>query len=400
MNQEPRKRANELLEYLIEVFPSALEKKTPDGDTPLIVACRLGRRGFVKTLIAGNADQSARNSKGVNLVHAMLENNAPAHRVRNLLDELDPELRPSLFLQRKDLLDNGHTPIQSWLANKNRSIARVELLKLLLEYSKGEGLEMLNSTGDTSLHIAIMDGQIDSAKVLIDHSPGLLYRENAVGRTPAELAYDTLTSNQLERPQGLQYQTDHNFARTLTDEQPTHFLEKPRPDDRLKPADPSAVEELGLSGSYTAHDLAEIRVMVGLVEQQQVNPLPRHHYQYCRNHNHGCGGAQTKLRKHVLWDLCRTAMSKHPHPRRLVSLNEANDVVKRLGEQEMRLRYFSVNNRKDEYEDAEEKAENPTSAFLDKQLRGAAWVSYVDGAALDTTGSELEKCSICETRHD
>lgn len=53
----------------------------------------------------------------------------------------------------------------------------------------------------------------------------------------------------------------------------------------------------------------------------------------------------TKLVRRILWDLFATTVEKKPSTRRLVSLNEANDVARHLGEQETRSRYFSVNSR-------------------------------------------------------
>jgi hypothetical protein len=79
----------------------------------------------------------------------------------------------------------------------------------------------------------------------------------------------------------------------------------------------------------------------------------------------------------VLWDLCRTAMQKHPGSRRLVSLNEANDVAKRLGEKYSASRYFSVQARvDDEDDDGEEKEANNTIDFAVQEMKsrlGWAW---------------------------
>jgi ankyrin repeat protein len=78
------------------------------------------------------------------------------------------------------------------LPYEKRERDALDVLQLLLELSgpDGNGLEMLNGAGDTCLHTAIMHHHVAVAKALIDFKPSLLYRENAVGRTPAEVAYD------------------------------------------------------------------------------------------------------------------------------------------------------------------------------------------------------------------
>jgi len=60
--------------------------------------------------------------------------------------------------------------------------------------------------------------------------------------------------------------------------------------------------------------------------------------------------------------VCLEFMDKHPGKRRLVSLNEANDVAKRLGEQYSSSRYFSIQARGEDDDDEEEKEEDQTRA--------------------------------------
>lgn len=392
---------NQLLEYLIETCPSALEKKNYDGDTPLMVACRLGRRQFVRILIEGNADQSTRNLKGENIVHAAISNSPVAHRLQALLDELDPDLRTSLFLQRKNLSENGTTPIQAWVSAVpiasygrgrdyiKREEALVDTLRLLLEYSDGQGLDILDATGDTSLHRAIMTAQISVAKVLVDYKPSLLYRENAVGRTPAEVAYETLTSNQLARPNRIQLNRQEDIVDIYARRSPQEFVKESRiaAEEMDKPADKGQIEELGLSGDYTRLQVAKIRGSMGLAGSNKAGDRVTFH---------------SNLSKQVIWDLCRTAMSRHPDARRLVSLNEANDVARRLGEQETRSRYFSVNARHDEDEDGEEEEERDekqgdfaTRAMNDR--RPDPWATVGENKAKE---EGFDKCAQCDTYHE
>lgn len=395
----PNKRTNELLDYLVQTCPLALDKKSSDGDTPLMVACRLGRRQFVRILVKGNADQSTRNLKGENIIHAAVSNFPDAHRLRTLLDELDPDLRKSLFLQRKNLSENGTTPIQAWVscANfagfgnqrdyKNREGALVETLRLLLEYSDGQGLDMLSAAGDTSLHTAIMYQQLSVAKVLVDYRPSLLRRENAVGRTPAELAYENLTAKELASPERIVFSRQEDIVGAYARRSAEEFVKESedKAGDTKKPADRSQVEELGLSGDYTASQVANIRRSMGLAGPEGDRVI-----------------RSSTFSRQVMWDLCSTAMSRHPGARRLVSLNEANDVARRLGEQETRSRYFSVNSRRDEDDDDEEEDQDDEkqgdfSITVIGRYGREAWKTVSE---VEAKMEGIEKCEECKLYHE
>lgn len=414
MLAHPSPHANELLDYLVQTCPSGLEKKSSNGDTPLLVASRLGRTQFVKILIEGNADQSARNSKGENIIHMALAGNPSAHRLRPLLESLDPEFRNHLFMQRKNLSENGTAPLQAWVAqvcgaNNNNTASRyrqypyyyntlpyeeqekdvLDVLQLLLEFSasaEGNGLDMLNGAGDTCLHTAIMYNHVAITKALIDFKPSLLYRENAVGRTPAEVAYDTLTSSQLAKPGS----PDNDRSKSID-----RFIQRDASefaaDAAVKALTPSDIktklEDLGLSGDYSAKEITAIHGSTGLAGN---TPARR---------------AEKDLSKQAIWDFCHSAMRRNPGVRRLVSLNEANDVARRLGEQETGSRYFSVEARRDEYDDDEAKDEDKddksTDDFAAKELTSKlalAWIALVDKNVADKL--DLEKCAECEKYHD
>lgn len=377
---EPGENANEVLEFLIENFPTAVEKKNTEGDTPLMVACRLGRIDAVKILLSANADQSARNQKGENILHVALACNPESRQLREFLELLDPELRSHLFLQRKNLAENGTTPLHAWVSQAsgvqpdnvnpyyNRRHRRnyygynnsksyngkeqemIRMLNLLLEYSKGDESEMLNGAGDTCLHTAIMMDMIALAQALIKFRPSLVYRENAVGRTPAELAHDRLTSQKFEMPGNPIRSRKQGVDDTL----------RARPEDFVRDTDIEAhtpeqrkefLENLGLSDTYKANEVTLIQAAMGVKKQ------------------HSNKGLKDKTVAGVLWDLCRTAMQKHPAKRRLVTLNEANDVAKRLGEKYSASRYFSVQARVDDGdEDREEKENNTTVDFAVQEM--------------------------------
>ncbi|KAF4337053.1 ankyrin repeat [Fusarium beomiforme] len=381
----PGDNSNELLEYLVDACPSSIEKKNSEGDTPLMVACRLGRIDAVKILLVANADQSTRNQKGENILHAAVERNPKANQLRELLDLLDSGLRSHLFLQRKNLNENGTTPLHAWISQAsgvplgadNRNNYRryngsgyskpyfdqekelVRMLKLLLEYSKGEELEMLNGAGDTCLHTAIMTDMIAAVRILVDFKPSLVYRENAVGRTPAELAHDQLTSQKFSMPDKPSLR-DRNRIPDILRKNLEEFVEEAVTD--AHPTEQArSLETLGLSDSYKPNEVPLILASMGVEKKRSSKKL------------------EPRIIDLVLWDLCRTTMKRHPGKRRLVSLNEANDVAKRLGEKYSASRYFSIQARVDDEEtDPEERQAGTTVDFAVQEMKSRlsqAWTT-------------------------
>ncbi|KAF5025038.1 hypothetical protein F66182_2906 [Fusarium sp. NRRL 66182] len=374
---EPGESANELLEYLVEACPAFIEKKNSQGDTALMVACRLGRIEFVKILLTANADQSTRNQKGENIIHAAIAGNPRASQLRELLELLDPSLRSHLFLQRKTLQENGNTPLHTWILqasgaqpenyaigfgsyrakpydNREREAAR--MLELLLEYSKGEELDMLNGAGDTCLHTAIMHDMMVLIRVLVGFKSSLLYRENAVGRTPAEVAHDRLTAQKFAKPSSPRL-SKQNQAVDILDKKPKEFCLKSALEAHTTNQRKSLLADQGLSDTYKPDEFPLILWSLGVEKRSQTNSL---------------GGYTVKK---IVWDICRTAMEKYPEHRRLVSLNEANDVAKRLGEKYSASRYFSIQARRDDDED-EEMEDKTTVDFAVQELNSrisGAW---------------------------
>jgi hypothetical protein len=88
-------------------------------------------------------------------------------------------------------------------------------------------------------------------------------------------------------------------------------------------------------------------------------------------------------------------MQKYPGNRRLVTLNEANDVAKRLGEKYSASRYFSVQARiEDGEDDSEEKENNTTVDYAVKVMNvrlSRAWhveeEEVVESSASSSSGS-------------
>ncbi|KAK3372674.1 hypothetical protein B0H63DRAFT_564053 [Podospora didyma] len=332
----PTPEASKLISYIIQSHPATLETKNSDGDTPLMTACLFGRTSFVKLLIAAGADQSVRNKFGHNLLHYAVTGLPRADQLEPLLRLLDKDLLPHLFVSRTHLSGNGGgmTPLHSFVAatasgsgaayqtnnkekDKDSNKTWLDVLAVLIRYSNGADLEMLDGAGNTLLHTAVMSASAPLTRALLDACPNLLFRENAVGRTPAEVARDRVTADKFKAP-----------------------------------SVPRITEGQSTTSNYTYKSASQ------LVNRSPEQFLPPHPVAAKRT------AAQEKKLKAAesdtqkVWKVCLEHMEKHPNgKRRLVSLGEANDVAKRLGEQYSSSRYFSIRARGEDDDDDEEEEE-------------------------------------------
>lgn len=361
----------------------------------------------MKLLIDAGADQSTRNHKGENILHAAVAGNPTAGRLRRLLDLIDPGLRSHLFTHRKNLQENGTTPLHTWISqacglgsgaesdenSRNRYYhsynskpysdlkVAVSLLELLLEYSHGEELDMLNGPGDTCLHTAIRSNMVSLVKVLVDFKPQLLYRENAVGRTPAEIAHDRIIEGRFAKPDRIQKSSNQAALENFADRNPESFLAdesvRGKTSDNLK----ELVTELGLSDKYDASEVAGILGSIGAKSYSTRASL------------------DDAALKRVIWDLCQTTMEKYVGKRRLVSLNEANDVARRLGEKYTGSRYFSIQARGEDEENEDKDQEEVKGDFASNELNtrvSAAWTI----SEFEAKEYGIEKCKDCKRYHE
>lgn len=309
-----------------------LEVRDTSKNTPLLTAARFGRAGFMKLLIGAGADESARNKSGENIIHLLalhLTNRTNPSQYKVALDLLDEDLRTHLFTQRTTLEHGAVTALHRLVykfSNDHSPKAKnsEDLIKLHLKYSEGVELEMLNSAGDSPLHSAVMAMSPWLTRLLVGFGPKLLYRENAVGRTPAELAYHTHISSVFGVP-------DNTKPRPRCST-PSQWLNATREDAEPSPPNP-----------YTAS-------------------------------------------ADEVWDLCRTEMARYPSRRRLVSLFEANDVAKRIGEQYTSSRYFSGGPHNDGNDG---KVEDRDLSEEWTRYGGTAWHQ-------PKTGEEEEPGEVCE----
>lgn len=281
----PKKNAKgryfQLMEYLIKIMPEALDYKTVDGYTPLSAAVAAYKfPSLVALLIQSGANQRVRDSQQRNLVHYLAVPPAGSGNVacnvnalKSMLATFDTFHVKQMLLER--CLESGKsssTPLAYWLSFTSDKYHDIEILKLLLSYTDGEELDMINGAGDLPLHIAVKKGYPDLVFHLISLRPALLHRENADGITPLELAHDLWLQSIVQEPINLD-QAPSNPS--ITNRGPETFL---------------------LSATFTTAD--------------QSNPH--------------------RSNKRRIYDICRDAAAEHPSKRRLVSLSEANEVAKRV----------------------------------------------------------------------
>lgn len=274
-------RKERLIKYLLESGRSSLNVKTKADQTPLMLAYMTGDIASAKLLIDAGASQSA-HSFGNNLVHGALGSikayESNVSKLAEMLDLLDPQLLKDLLLQRNSAShSNGATPLHHWLLESGVRLENdfaVEILKLLLQYSQGKELAMINSAGETPLHSLIAHSSLALAKILLDFNPDLLYRENATGRTPAEVAQDMCLATKFSGPKEFN--------------QPSY----------------------GYGSRYDAQDIIN-RDPATFVKGEEKDE---------------------RCSQQKMWDVCKQVMDHHAQKRKLVSLPEANEVAKRLGE--------------------------------------------------------------------
>ncbi|KAK5146469.1 hypothetical protein LTR04_001040 [Oleoguttula sp. CCFEE 6159] len=254
-----------LLEYLIRRVPSSLNAKSSNGYTPLYLAYSLlYRLPAAKQLIEAGADQTCRDYKGNNLLHALLcgirnDPRVKPQGLRRMLDLLDPRLRESLATERSSADPGSTTPLARWMYlfnnsdhsgyhgeygrrhrsthaqyNNSNDAERADVLALLLSFSADAGnseLEMLNGEGDTPLHVAVRYSLPNFAKLILQKKPALLFRENAAGRTPMEIAQDFfLSAERFANPPSLPH--PRHSSNAVTARAPESFVNNELKDTR------------------------------------------------------------------------------------------------------------------------------------------------------------------------
>jgi ankyrin repeat protein len=236
-----------LLRHLCKTQPEALEHRSASGLTPLHLAFRLGRIEMIKVLIEAGAQQTCRNNLGANIVHSIIDSNAgnddkSLQRIRGLLNLIDIRLLPSLFTERTTEAPGAATPLARFThsCSGNVQSSKEDVLKLLLEFSSGDDLAIISGEGDTPLHAAARYGSYNILRLMLERRPDLLFRENATGRTPYEIAEDAYLRKEIfSDPPSISANTNHYYGRNrqirrhmnaggVLNRQPNEFVKEPK----------------------------------------------------------------------------------------------------------------------------------------------------------------------------
>jgi ankyrin repeat protein len=231
----------EILKYLVKTMPGAVEARSADGMTPLLLAYRTHNLEAVKILLGAGADQTVRDKEGMNPLHHITattaEFSADLTHIRNLIETIDKRLISGMCLQRCSRSPGSLTPLallvaQHYVSNE----VRVDMARLILEHSKGAELELLNGEGHTPLHVVARTdpGQIRHhhfklASVIAEHRPNLVAWENATGKSPLEMVEDKILARKCSEPThrpSRRYRRYYGYGDlpSIADEKPRSFL--------------------------------------------------------------------------------------------------------------------------------------------------------------------------------
>ncbi|KAG4030376.1 hypothetical protein MFRU_012g01140 [Monilinia fructicola] len=230
-----------LIKHLVSVLPeSVLTLKSSEGYTPLHLAVKRQNIPIIEFLLSVGASPRSRDRRNRNIMHTLAA--AADGITEEVVSRLDSIIKlfhkkdvQEMSLERADVYPSALTPLALWMSQHPHH-DQTEILEVLLKYSTGEELEMINGEGDLPLHVAIKGNQSNLTSFLLSQKPALLYRESATGRTPLEMSHDHYISNFLSRPPSTdahwQY---HSVTRDINELIAYHWKEKKdaaAPDDR------------------------------------------------------------------------------------------------------------------------------------------------------------------------
>ena len=280
-------RSLQLLRHLCKNYPDSISHRSASGLTPLQLAFCLRKTEMVRVLIEAGADQTCRDNLGNNICHSLLMRNfhrskSEATHVEELLGLIDSRLIVSLCKERTTALPGAATPLARWMYEHfsrsmwegDRTANLEEFVETILKFSTGEDLDAVNSEGDTPLHAAVRYGAAPELRAMLNCRPELLFRENATGRTPYEMAQESYLSNDvfndpptIDTPSGYSPRHRRNRYgehRGILDRNPKTFTEEG------KDKEPGTVQVWAVCKEFAEKAGQHKRKLVSLVEASEV----------------------------------------------------------------------------------------------------------------------------------
>ncbi|ETE71158.1 85 kDa calcium-independent phospholipase A2, partial [Ophiophagus hannah] len=157
-----------IIELLGKKATAALDHLNDEGQSPLHLACQLGKEDAVYSLLKVHAKCNNLGALGYPIHTAMKHSQK---RCAEIL--LDKEINQIQFLDPR----YGATPLH-WARN-------AEMTRMLIEY--GCEVNALSASGESALHIAVRRGRFDCTMVLLTHGAMPNTKEKN-GNTPLHLA--------------------------------------------------------------------------------------------------------------------------------------------------------------------------------------------------------------------
>ncbi|PKY00534.1 ankyrin [Aspergillus campestris IBT 28561] len=283
IGSKPTEESRQLIEYLLREMPGCLETRCCRGYTPLGVAFALSRVQAAEMLVQAGADQTVRGVTGNNLLHLLLcdfdgrERKGPRY-MDELLGLLDRRLIPSLLTERSKDAPGSLTPLARWMHTS-------------YPFSRW-------SDPYTDYVYAELSGEV------------------AVFRKVLELSQSTGQQRQLELIDGTGNTPVHHVAK-LQLRQTLGLILDIRPDlihrEDANGMTPLEVVKQLWTGEVTANEPWTEFSKRGTTSTNMDECDPE-----CRSN------------RQITYDVCQARAAQNPGKRKLVSLHDAKEVIKRL----------------------------------------------------------------------
>ncbi|EEP76366.1 predicted protein [Uncinocarpus reesii 1704] len=193
------------VEMILDAVPSSLNAKNKAGITALHAAFAGQKIMAARALVKRGADQTLRDNQGRNMLHYILSPNKSGSKAvlqssrlfKALSSVLDKEVLRSLAIQRSRVQPGRtysswgmQTPLAEWL--EGAGDPEPDMLRTILEATGGQELYVLDDKGSYPIHQAVRRNLISIVRVMLEMDPKLALLENATGVTPLELAENKL----------------------------------------------------------------------------------------------------------------------------------------------------------------------------------------------------------------
>ncbi|EPS32748.1 hypothetical protein PDE_07708 [Penicillium oxalicum 114-2] len=226
----PCDESEKLVQFLVDQHPECLEARSSEGYTPLALALSLRRLKFAQILIEAGANQAVRDAQGRNPLHMILCSTQMGvmrlpGQASALIDLLNKEQVLAMLTQRAG--QGSKTPFADWI-HKRGALSPLEppsenpnepsdwhnarqIVKIFLDLGESSSyrfLELLDGAGNTIAHDCVKLCFPQILDWILDRRPDLLYRENATGTTPLEMAVSAWVNETTRNPPEIASQRD------------------------------------------------------------------------------------------------------------------------------------------------------------------------------------------------